>query len=277
MQQTARASRRRTVLTIAGSDSGGGAGIQADLHTIAAHGLHGACAITAITAQNTRGVSAIHACPPAIVEAQIDAVFDDFDVAAVKIGMLASAGLIRTVATALRRRAPPALVLDPVMVASSGARLLDADALDALVGELFPLADLITPNLPEAALLLGGVEIDRARMADAAGRLHRLGAAAVLLKGGHLGDGEVEDWLVDGDRPAVVFRHLRLPLEGHGTGCTLSSAIACGLALDLPLEQACSQAGDYIHGALRHACRPGRSDLAVLGHDWRRARAQPDC
>jgi hydroxymethylpyrimidine/phosphomethylpyrimidine kinase len=269
MQQSGRDRRPLSVLTIAGSDSGGGAGIQADLHTIAAHGLHGVCAITAITAQNTRGVTAVHPCPAAIVQAQIDAVFDDFAVAAVKIGMLASAELIRAVAGSLRRHAPSALVLDPVMVASSGARLLDADALDALVAELFPLATLVTPNLPEAALLLGEGEIERGQMADAVARLARLGSQAVLLKGGHLGHGEVEDWLEHGQPQPVVFRHPRLPLEGHGTGCTLSAAVACGLAVGMPLVDACRAAGDYIHGALCHASRPGGTELAILGHNWR--------
>jgi hydroxymethylpyrimidine/phosphomethylpyrimidine kinase len=261
-------------MTIAGSDSGGGAGIQADLRTIAAHGLHGTSAIAAITAQNTRGVTAIHACPPAIVRAQIDALFDDFDVAAVKIGMLASVDLINAVADALAAHRPCPLVLDPVMVASSGARLLAADALQALVGRLFARATVVTPNLPEAALLLGRAGIERDEMPEAARALQALGANAVLLKGGHLGAGTVLDRLQQADG-SVDFEHPRLPLEGHGTGCTLSSAIACGLALGQDLEEACRAAVDYVHGALRAATHPGSAPLAVLGHFWRFEQASP--
>jgi hydroxymethylpyrimidine/phosphomethylpyrimidine kinase len=258
----------RSVMTIAGSDSGGGAGIQADLRTIAAHGLHGTSAITAITAQNTRGVIAIHACPPAVVRAQIDALFDDFDIAAVKIGMLASAELIGTVADALAAHPPCPVVLDPVMVASSGARLLAADALQALIERLFPRATVVTPNLPEAALLLGRELIERDGMAAAARALQSLGASAVLLKGGHLGGDVVLDHLQLDDR-SVAFEHPRLALEGHGTGCTLSSAIACGLAIGQDLEEACRAACDYVHGALQAAAHPGSAPLAVLGHFWR--------
>ena len=258
-------------MTIAGSDSGGGAGIQADLKTIAAHGLHGVSAITAITAQNTRGVSAVHPCPPALVRAQIDALFDDFAIAAVKIGMLADAGLIATVADALQARAGCPVVLDPVMVASSGARLLAADALDALVERLFPLCTVLTPNLPEAALLLGVERIDRDGMAAAALALQQRGAAAVLLKGGHLAQGAVIDRLQLPGR-ACEFSHVRLTLEGHGTGCTLSSAIACGLATGASLEAACAAACDYVHGALRGAVHPGTAPLAVLDHFWRQHR-----
>jgi hydroxymethylpyrimidine/phosphomethylpyrimidine kinase len=272
MQHPNPSSRLPTVLSIAGSDSGGGAGIQADLRTIAAHGLHPATAITAITAQNTAGVRGIHCCPPALVEAQIDAVFEDFAVAAVKIGMLASRELIETVAAALARHPQVPLVLDPVMVASSGARLLDADALEALVGHLFPRATLVTPNLPEAALLLGRDDITRESMGEAARALRGLGAAAVLLKGGHLPSGGMVDHLQLIDQE-VEFHHPRLPLEGHGTGCTLASAIACGLARGHALPEACRRGCDYIHGALRAAYRPGRSALAVLGHDWQRAGA----
>jgi hydroxymethylpyrimidine/phosphomethylpyrimidine kinase len=259
-------------MTIAGSDSGGGAGIQADLRTIAAHGLHGTSAITAITAQNTRGVTAIHACPPDVVRAQIDALFDDFDVAAVKIGMLASTELIDAVADALAAHPACPVVLDPVMVASSGARLLAADALQSLVDRLFARATVITPNLPEAALLLGRASIERDDMAAAAHALQSLGASAVLLKGGHLGGDTVHDRLQLAGR-SIEFEHPRLPLEGHGTGCTLSSAIACGLARGDELESACRAACAYVHGALLASTRPGRAPLAVLGHFWRMQRA----
>ncbi len=266
MQHTSHSHRRRSVLTIAGSDSGGGAGIQADLRTIAAHGLHGVCAITAITAQNTRGVSAIHGCPAEIVVAQIESAFDDFEVGAIKIGMLASAPLIRTIATTLRRWPDVPIVLDPVMVASSGARLLETDALGALIGDLLPLAALVTPNLPEAELLLGrSAAIDREAMPAAAAALRRLGARAVLLKGGHLDDDTLVDLLSDGNGE-YGFEHSRLAVEGHGTGCTLSSAIACRLATGMSLIEACRTSCDYIHAALRGAYRPGRSALAVLDH-----------
>jgi hydroxymethylpyrimidine/phosphomethylpyrimidine kinase len=272
MQHSPSPIRRPTVLSIAGSDSGGGAGIQADLRTIAAHGLHGATAITAITAQNTAGVSAIHACPVEVVTAQIDAVFDDFAVAAVKIGMLASRELIEAVAAALARRPGTPVVLDPVMVASSGARLLATDSLDALVARLFPLATLVTPNLPEAALLLGRESIGRDDMTDAARALLDLGAPAALLKGGHLETGDMLDRLqIAGQHHDYL--HPRLAVEGHGTGCTLSSAIACGLARGQALPEAVRRACDYVHGALLAAYRPGRTALSVLGHDWRQMKA----
>ncbi len=268
-QQTDPPAHRRSVLTIAGSDSGGGAGIQADLRTIVAHGLHPLTAITALTAQNTRGVQAVHCCPPDVLEAQIESAFADFDIAAVKIGMLATAEVIETVARALAAAPDLPVVLDPVMVASSGAALLDPAALEALVRHLLPRARVITPNLPEAELLGSGQIAGRAQMASAARQLRLLGASAVLLKGGHLAGGDAFDWLDEGDR-TVEFRHPRLNLNGHGTGCTLSSAIACGLALGKDLEDSCRDACDYVHGALRHAYRPGRGDLAILAHDWRR-------
>lgn len=254
-------------LTIAGSDSGGGAGIQADLKTFAAHGLHGLSAITALTAQHTRGVTAVHLPPPEFLVSQIDACFDDFDVRVVKIGMLASAALIEAVADALERHQPPQLVVDPVMVATSGARLLEPEALDALRQRLLPMATLITPNIPEAALLLDA-EID-AETADAAVvELLGFGCPAALLKGGHLVDGPMIDRLQDGDG-LHEFEHERLSVEGHGTGCTLASAIASNLALGLALPEACGEAIDYVHGALRHSYRPGRGSVAVLDHFWR--------
>jgi hydroxymethylpyrimidine/phosphomethylpyrimidine kinase len=259
---------RRSVLSIAGSDSGGGAGIQADLRTIAAHGLHPLTAITALTAQNTRGVVAIHPCPLPVLRAQILSAFDDFEIGAVKIGMLASADVIACVHDALCSAGPVPVVLDPVMVASSGAALLEESALRCLVERLFPLAKLVTPNLPEAEMLGVGRVSEADQLAAAAAALRRLGAQAVLLKGGHLHSGTVVDWL-DADGDPVAFRHPRLPIEGHGTGCTLSSAIACGLARGEPLAVACENATDYVHGALRHAYRPGRSHLGVLDHLWR--------
>ena len=262
--------QRISVLSIAGSDSGGGAGIQADLRSIAAHGLHPLTAITALTAQNTRGVSAIHACALDALRAQIDAAFEDFDIRAVKIGMLGDAELIDCVADALIAHGRPTLVLDPVMVATSGAVLLPAAALERLIARLFPLSSVITPNIPEAELLLGAdariASADEAQAACAA--LRALGAAAVLLKGGHLAGARTLDRLDDGSR-IHLFEHPRLDVNGHGNGCTLASALACGLAVGRSLADACRDACDYVHGALRHAYRPGRSDVAVLGHDWR--------
>lgn len=255
-----------SALTIAGSDSGGGAGIQADLKTFAAHRVHGLSAIAALTAQHTRGVSAVHVPDLVFLRAQIDACFEDFRIGAVKLGMLANAAVIETVAESLERYRPPRLVLDPVMVATSGARLLEPEALTALRTRLLPLATVITPNLPEAELLLGAAIPDQAAMREAIAALRALGAKAVLLKGGHLaGDGDVVDYLGD-DRGLHAIAHPRLRLEAHGTGCTLASAIAAQLALGRDLRQACDAAADYVHAALRGGYRPGRGDIVVLDH-----------
>ena len=253
-------------LTIAGSDSGGGAGIQADLMTFAAHGVHGLSALAALTAQHTRGVTAVHVPPADFLDAQIDACFEDFRIGAVKLGMLASREVIDTVARALERHRPAHVVVDPVMVATSGARLLEADALDALRTRLLPLATVITPNLPEAELLLGQRIDDADAMSQAAAALRALGAPAVLLKGGHLaGQGEVIDILVD-EHGQQRTTHPRLALEAHGTGCTLASAVAANLARGLPLRAACAAAADYVHAALAGGYRPGRSAVVVLDH-----------
>ena len=258
--------RPLSALTIAGSDSGGGAGIQADLKTFAAHGVHGLSALAALTAQHTRGVTAVHLPPTGFLDAQIDACFEDFRIGAVKLGMLASAGVIEAVARALERHRPPQVVVDPVMVATSGARLLEADALDALRTRLLPLATVITPNLPEAELLLGCRIEDPVGMSQAAAALRALGAPAVLLKGGHLADGgAVVDILVD-DQGEQRTTHTRLDLDAHGTGCTLASAVAANLARSLPLRAACAAAADYVHAALAGGYRPGRSAVVVLDH-----------
>jgi hydroxymethylpyrimidine/phosphomethylpyrimidine kinase len=264
--------RPLSALTIAGSDSGGGAGIQADLKTFAAHGVNGLCAIAALTAQHTRGVTAVHVPPVAFLRAQIDACFDDFRIGAVKLGMLANAEVIGSVADALEHHKPPHIVLDPVMVATSGARLLEADALDALRTRLFPMATILTPNIPEAELLLGH-RIHDTPSADAAmHELLALGARAMLLKGGHLqGTSDMVDRYADG-RDSATFIHDRLEVEGHGTGCTLASAIAANLCRGMPLRAACEAATDYVHGALRHASRPGRGAVAVLDHFWQSQR-----
>jgi hydroxymethylpyrimidine/phosphomethylpyrimidine kinase len=258
--------RCASVLTIAGSDSGGGAGIQADLKTFAAHGVHGLSAIAALTAQHTRGVTAIEVPSTDFLRAQIDACFDDFRIGAVKLGMLADARVIHAVADALELYRPPHVVLDPVMVATSGARLLQPEALDALRTRLMPLATLVTPNLPEAGLLLDFEISDEPAMREACMRLRDGGANAVLLKGGHLpGSTDVVDLLAD-QSGIHVFRHARLGIEAHGTGCTLASAVAANLCRGLALDEACRAAGDYVHSALRGGYRPGRSDIVVLDH-----------
>jgi len=260
-----------SALTIAGSDSGGGAGIQADLKTFAAHGVHGLSAIAALTAQHTRGVTAVHVPPVDFLRAQIDACFDDFDVGVVKLGMLANAGVIAVVAEAIERYQPRFVVLDPVMIATSGAKLLADDALDALRVRLLPLATIVTPNIPEAELLTG-LAIDDAHAADAAlAELRARGAHAALLKGGHLDEGaQVVDRYADATTTAR-FVHQRIAIDGHGTGCTLASAIAAQLCLGMPLALACAAATDYAYRALAQAYRPGRGEVAVLDHFGARA------
>jgi hydroxymethylpyrimidine/phosphomethylpyrimidine kinase len=259
-------SRSLSALTIAGSDSGGGAGIQADLKTFAAHGVHGLSAVTALTAQHTRGVTAVHVPDLGFLRAQIDACFEDFRIVAVKLGMLANAGVIHAVADALAQYAPEHLVVDPVMVATSGARLLETDALDALRTRLLPRCSVLTPNLPEAELLLGRPIGDRDAMRQACTDLLTTGARAVLLKGGHLADGgDVVDLLASVDATHPI-NHPRLQLEAHGTGCTLASAVAANLALGKGLPDACRDAADYVHRALLGGYRPGRGNVVVLDH-----------
>lgn len=257
--------RPTCALTIAGSDSGGGAGIQADLKTFAAHGVHGLSAIAALTAQNTRGVTAVHVPPVKFLRQQIDACFEDFRIGAVKIGMLANARVINAVADALQELRPKFIVLDPVMVASSGARLLEPAALNALRERLLPLATVITPNIPEAELLLGHPVRNDDDAEAALVELLELGARAVLLKGGHLKGREMTDRLDDG-RQLFEFVHPRLQVEGHGTGCTLASAIAANACLGMKLPEACAAAADYVHGALVGAYRPGKGRVAALNH-----------
>ncbi|MGI8560186.1 MAG: bifunctional hydroxymethylpyrimidine kinase/phosphomethylpyrimidine kinase [Luteimonas sp.] len=257
--------RPSCALTIAGSDSGGGAGIQADLKTFAAHGVHGLCAIAALTAQHTRGVTAVHVPPVAFLRAQIDACFDDFEIIAVKLGMLANAEVIHAVADALEAHRPAHVVLDPVMVATSGARLLADDACEALRTRLLPLSTLLTPNIPEAEMLLGR-SIGDAEAADAAlAALRHLGAAAVLLKGGHLDEGNV---VIDRyhDGMDAKFINGRIAVDAHGTGCTLASAIAANLCRGFDLPSACEAAIDYVHRALARGHAPGRGDVVVLDH-----------
>lgn len=253
-------------LTIAGSDSGGGAGIQADLKTFAAHGVHGLSALAALTAQHTRGVTAVHIPPVAFLRAQIDACFEDFNIAAVKLGMLANAEVIHAVADALEAHRPPHVVLDPVMVATSGARLLEVDARDALCQRLLPLATLVTPNIPEAAWLLGSPIVDADGAEKAVAALRALGARAVLLKGGHLEEGDTVVDRYDDGRTDAEFVHDRLAILAHGTGCTLASAIAANLCLGLSLPAACDAAVDFVSAALGAGYRPGKGDIVVLDH-----------
>ena len=246
-----RPARYARVLSIAGSDSGGGAGIQADLKTFSALGCYGMTAITAITAQNTQGVRAIHVVPPDMLRAQIDAVAEDIGVDAVKIGMLHDPEVVRVVVKAIARHHFLQVVLDPVMVATSGDQLMAGKTVSVLVQELFPLVTVITPNLDEAALLLGR-SIDGADALDeAASALLALGAPAVLLKGGHLPGDLVIDVLALAGGGRLRLQSPRIATHnGHGTGCTLSSAIAAHLALGLPLPQAVEQARAYILGAI---------------------------
>ncbi len=240
------------VLTIAGSDSGGGAGIQADLKTFAALGCYGMSAITALTAQNTQGVTAIHAAPADFLAAQIDAVLGDIGVHAVKIGMLHAPEIVSTVAAAIDRHALRAVVLDPVMVSATGAPLIEPPAVQALVRELFPRASLITPNLDEAALLLGRPIASTADLEPAAQALLAQGARAVLLKGGHLPGDEVLDVLAIAGQPSQRLLDARIATRNlHGAGCTLSSAIAAHLALGLDLSAAVRAARTYVRQALQ--------------------------
>ena len=240
------------VLTIAGSDSGGGAGIQADLKTFAALGCYGMSALTALTAQNTMGVSAIHAIPPAFLAAQIDAVVSDIGVDAVKIGMLHSEEIVHTVAQALDRHALRYVVLDPVMVSASGARLIEEQAVQALVTELFPRATLITPNLDEAAVLLGESVASVGDMPGAAQALLQKGARAVLLKGGHLPGERVHDVLLERGGEQHTMQADRVDTRNlHGAGCTLSAAVAAFLAQGLPLRLAVEAAHSFVIDAIK--------------------------
>jgi hydroxymethylpyrimidine/phosphomethylpyrimidine kinase len=244
------------VLTIAGSDSGGGAGIQADLKTFAALGCYGMSAITALTAQNTVGVQGIHAVPASFLKAQIQSVMDDIGADALKIGMLHEPGIVEVVAWAIDHYKIRQVVLDPVMVATSGDRLIAQETVQVLVRELFPRVSVVTPNLDEAQLLLGQ-PIANAQALDAAAQgLLAMGAKAVLLKGGHLASDEVVDVLVQAQGPTRRLASSRIPSRNvHGTGCTLSSAIAAHLALGHGLEDAVVQARTFILSAIEHGAK----------------------
>lgn len=243
----------RRVLTIAGSDSGGGAGIQADLKTFSAIGCYGMSVITALTAQNTIGVTSIHAVPGVFVQQQMEAVFSDIGTDAVKIGMLFSVELIEAVAVQLKKHGIGNIVLDPVMVAQSGDKLLQDDAVEAIKTHLMPMADVVTPNLPEAAVLLNRKIRNAEDLIAAARDLAQFGGKSILIKGGHLENQQSTDWLylVGEDRLVVFKGDFIRTRNNHGTGCTLSSAIAAHLAKGLKIEAAVRAAKVYIGEAIR--------------------------
>lgn len=255
------------VLSIAGSDSSGGAGIQADIKTIAAHRLFAETAVTALTAQNTTGVTGVLEADPSFVAAQIDAVFEDIPPAAVKIGMVSSAAIIEAIADRLDAHSARNVVVDPVMVATSGARLIGEGAERALVACLLPRAAVATPNMPEAAALAGFPVDDEASMERAGRAIVAMGARSVLVKGGHRDD-TADDVLVTSSGEATWLRGPRIGTPNtHGTGCTLSSAIACGLAQGLPVEEAVRAAKRYVTGALSAGLDLGRGS-GPLDHMW---------
>jgi hydroxymethylpyrimidine/phosphomethylpyrimidine kinase len=257
----------KTALTIAGSDSGGGAGIQADLKTFAAHGVYGTSAVTALTAQNTLGVTAVQAVPAEFVTAQIEAVADDLGCDAVKTGMLATAAIVEAVVAAIEELELPNLVVDPVMVAKGGDRLLDEDAIHAMRTALLRLARVVTPNVPEAEVLAGMTIQSPDDMYEAARRIKKFGPAAVLIKGGHLPGDTITDLLLDGGNaieisgPRVAGRHT------HGTGCTLAAAIAARLARGETLDEAARGARVYVAGAMQHGIDLGAGHQP-LNHFW---------
>ena len=257
----------RVALTIAGSDSGAGAGIQADLKTFAAHGVYGTCAVTAVTVQNTKGVTAVAPLSADLVTAQIEAVTSDFGVHAAKTGMLANAAIVEAVAATVQAMEIPLLVVDPVMIATAGRRLLDEDALDALVSSLIPRAAVITPNIPEAEVLTGlRIERDHDRY-EAARQIAQLGAAAVVITGGHFGSGDIVDLLFDGHE-FTEFRTARVGgHHTHGTGCTFSASLTALLATGHTLRDAIPRAQHYVSGAIRHAPQLGGGH-GPLNHFW---------
>ena len=257
----------RTALTIAGSDSGAGAGIQADLKTFAAHGVYGTTAITAVTAQNTTGVTMFEAVTPALVRAQIEAVATDIGVHAAKTGMLANAAIVETVAAAVLDLDIPFLIVDPVMIAKSGDRLLDDAALQAIKTHLLPRAFLVTPNIPEAETLADMRITSDEERRTAARRIVDLGAAAVVIKGGHYPTDDITDLLFDGN-DFMEFRHERVAgRHTHGTGCTFAAAIAAHLALGRTTEAAIPLAQKYIANAMRHGPGIGHGH-GPMDHFW---------
>jgi hydroxymethylpyrimidine/phosphomethylpyrimidine kinase len=258
-------------MTIAGSASGGGAGIQADLKTFQALGVYGASAVTAITAQNTVGVSAVHDVPTAVIAAQIDAVASDIGMDAAKTGMLSSAEIIATVADRIRHWRLDRLVVDPVMVAKSGDRLLREDAVQALIDNLLPLALVLTPNLPEAEVLVGRPLQTDQEIRQAAREIVDLGPRAVVMKGGHR-QGAAIDLLFDGHAFAVYSSERFDTPNTHGTGCTFSAAITAGLARGLSVPEAVGDAKRYVSEAIRRSTPLG-SGHGPVAHDWLLSRA----
>lgn len=245
-------------LTIAGSDSGGGAGIQADLKTFSAFGVYGASVLTALTAQNTQGVQGIYTIPPEMVTEQLRSVLTDIPIAAAKTGMLATAPIIQAIAAVLREKPIPSLVVDPVMVAKGGEPLLEKEATAALIHELLPLALLVTPNLEEAALLAGGPVTDVKEMKEAAVQIARHGPRYVLVKGGHLPGEKIVDVFYNG-RTCTQRKTSRFGDQPvHGTGCTLSAALCAALALDLSVPAAVRRAQEFTWEAIRTALTVGR-------------------
>ncbi len=257
----------RTALTIAGSDSGGGAGIQADLKTFAAFGVFGTSAITALTAQNTVSVTGVHLTPPEFVVAQIDAVVSDLGCDAAKTGMLGTALIVEAVAAAIRRHALPNVVVDPVMVAKSGDHLLAAEAVDAVRRALLPVARVVTPNIPEAEVLVGGRIETLDDAIAAAHAIRALGAQAVVVKGGHLDREDIVDVLADGARVVAISGPRIAGVHTHGTGCTFAAATAARLALGDDLEAAVRAAQAYVREAMRAGVPLGRGHRP-LDHQW---------
>ena len=260
---------RPRALTIAGSDSGGGAGIQADLKTFAAFGVYGASVVTAITAQNTLGVTAIHGVPVEIVVAQIDAVLSDIGSDAVKTGMLFSTAIVEAVAGRLRSGGVARLVVDPVMVAKGGDHLLQEEAVNTLRELLLPLAMVVTPNAPEASVLAGLEVMDGSTAREAARRIHALGPRVVIVKGGHLGGDRSDDLVFDGTAFDVLSAPRIDTPHTHGTGCTFSAAIAAGLARGQSALEAARAAKAFLQGALEHA-EPLGAGHGPVNHLWRR-------
>jgi hydroxymethylpyrimidine/phosphomethylpyrimidine kinase len=257
----------KRALTIAGSDSGGGAGIQADLKTFAAHGVYGTSAITALTAQNTLGVAGVHAVPAEFVTLQIETVVSDIGCDAVKTGMLATSAIVEAVAAAVESLDLPNLVVDPVMIAKGGHRLLDDDAVHALRTTLLRLGRVVTPNIPEAEVLAAMPIASLDDMRAAGRRILKLGPRAVIVKGGHLAEDEATDLLIS-DRGEVMLSAARLRgAHTHGTGCTFAAAIAARLALGHALDEAARGAKDYVTAAMRHGIAVGGGHQP-LGHFW---------
>jgi hydroxymethylpyrimidine kinase / phosphomethylpyrimidine kinase / thiamine-phosphate diphosphorylase len=261
---------RGTVMTVAGSDSGGGAGIQGDIKTIALLGSYAASAITALTAQNTRGVAAIHPVPASFVAEQMEAVLSDIHIDVIKTGMLPSAGIVDAVAEKLRETGRRIVVVDPVMIAKGGASLSGGDAVAAMKESLIPLTYLLTPNVPEAEALTGTTVSDVEGMERAARLLHGMGAKNVLVKGGHLPEGEAVDILFDGSTFTRFSRPRQLTRNTHGTGCTLASAIAAFLGQGIPLHEAVDRGKEFITAAIRHAQPMGKGHGPV--NHWQAAR-----